>query len=452
MPPLDLGQGGGTGPTGASPNAPQEPFTPPGPLRPPPGSKLPMFPGGGNQRPTTMNPFGIPGAPQGLRRPGSPMGPGAVMMPNRMGGRITPGVAPPANYSGGNQQTWDQVYAAFTEAGFPPGEWGALVNLLNGESGWRPTVANPSSGAFGLFQFLGSTQKAYLPDKNPDPYIQGRAGMKYIKDRYGSPAAAWQFWQNQSPHWYDRGGMLPRGMSVNVNQTNEDEVVLRRDDARKAKRVIENAKQMDPRGRGGAGGQAGIPVPPTTKRPGPPLAPDVDIPRALPAPGISGPPAPEPAAQKVGQAPASNSYVHPGLAKGITSGAATLGSIAQAAASFGMMAGMAGGAGAAGGGAGGGGGGGPTAMISGLFQQGGKIATGVANVFSAALTGITKPGTTENPYGVTLKNNQPAPPLAQDNRRVHNGDNNFASMDEWRQQSQLRDAQDMQAQMTRIKV
>jgi hypothetical protein len=359
--------------------------------------------------------------------------------------------APPANYAGGNPQIWDAVYQAFLEAGFNPAEWGATVQLLNGESGWRPTVANPSSGAFGLFQFLGATQKAYLPDKNPDPYIQGKAGMKYIKDRYGSPAEAWEFWQNQSPHWYDRGGMLRRGVSVNVNQTGEDEVVLKRSDAQKAKKRIEEARQMQP-GRGPASGGAALPpgaIPPTTKRPGPPLTPDVDIPRALaPTPGISGPAMPAEPKQVAGAAPASNDYVLPALAKGISSGAATLGSLASTAISA-AAAGGSMGASAAAGGAGAGQAG---QLVSGLFQQGGKIATGFANVVSAALTGLTKTGTTENPYGVTLRNNRQPPPLAQDNRRVHNGDNNFASMDEWRRQSQIQDAQDMQASMTRMKV
>lgn len=402
-----------------------------------------LKPGGGN-----MNPFGIPSAGGGG---GSGAGINLALarqqaLQRQQGGRQRP-KAPAANYAGGNPQIWDAVYQAFLEAGFNPAEWGAAVNLLNGESGWKPTIANPSSGAFGLFQFLGATQKAYLPDKNPDPYIQGKAGMKYIKDRYGSPAEAWEFWQNQSPHWYDNSGILPRGASVVVNQKNEDEVIIGRRDAQKAKKRIEEARTMQPN-RGGPVVPPGA-IPPTTKTPGPPLTPDVDIPRALgPTPGISAPAADAAPRQTVGAAPSSHDYVLPAVAQGISSGAATLGSIAQMAASMGMMAGG-GGAAAAGGGAGGAGMG---AMVSGLFQQGGKIATGFANVVSAALTGITKSGTTENPYGVTLKNNRSAPPLAQDNRRVHNGDNNFASMDEWRRQTQIQDAQDMQAGMTRMKV
>lgn len=446
------GTGGPTPPSGMPPltsgrNGPAAP-PPPGP------GNIGLSGTNSSPLPRTPGPFApIPGGPQGIRRSGGRRRPGQtgrVVLPGQVGGRITPGIAPKANYAGGNQQTWDAVYASFLEAGFNPAEWPDAVNLINGESGWRPTVENPSSKAFGLFQFLGSTQKAYLPDKNPDPRVQGVAGMKYIKDRYGSPAAAWKFWQSQSPHWYDNAGMLPRGVSVVANQTADDEVILKRKDAGRAKQILDQVKQG-----GGIGSRAGggvqVPpsaMPPTTKKPGPPLAPDVDIPKSLPAPGISGPAAPAPGPQTAGAAPASLDYVHPGLAKGISSGAATLGSLAQTAASFGMM--MGGGAGAAAGGLGGGGGGGPS--ISGLFQQGGKIATGVANVVSAAITGITKTGTTDNPYGVTLKNNTPPPPLAPDNRRIHNGDNNFASMDEWRRQTQIQDAQDQQAAMTRMKV
>ena len=27
-------------------------------------------------------------------------------------------------------------------------------------------------------------------------------GLKYIKQRYGTPTNAWETWQSRSPHWY----------------------------------------------------------------------------------------------------------------------------------------------------------------------------------------------------------------------------------------------------------
>lgn len=118
--------------------------------------------------------------------------------------------APAANYRGGSAATHDAAYKAFRESGLPAEEWAPLVNLINNESGWDPTVANPSSGAFGLPQFLGATKDKYLPDNSTDPYVQVTAMLKYIKDRpdYGTPSKAWEKWQSRSPHWYANGGLV----------------------------------------------------------------------------------------------------------------------------------------------------------------------------------------------------------------------------------------------------
>lgn len=117
--------------------------------------------------------------------------------------------APSANYNGGTTAVHDAAYKAFTESGFPDSEWAAVVNLINNESSWNPTVTN-SIGAYGLPQFLGETKTHYLPDNSPDPYVQVKAMMQYIKDRpdYGTPSKAWELWQSRSPHWYARGGLV----------------------------------------------------------------------------------------------------------------------------------------------------------------------------------------------------------------------------------------------------
>lgn len=100
----------------------------------------------------------------------------------------------------------DKVKAAFKPYGWDTGDqWAAAEWIIGKESSWNPLARNPSSGAFGLFQFLGSTKDQYLPDENPDGYIQGKAGAKYIKDRYGDPLAAKSFWEKNN--WYDRGGL-----------------------------------------------------------------------------------------------------------------------------------------------------------------------------------------------------------------------------------------------------
>ena len=105
----------------------------------------------------------------------------------------------------GNQAV---VYSAMIKAGFPASEWGAMKNLMMGESGFRNDAQNPTSTAYGLFQFLDSTWATVGGTKTSDPGLQSQYGLQYIKQRYGSPSKAWAFWQAQSPHWYADGGKV----------------------------------------------------------------------------------------------------------------------------------------------------------------------------------------------------------------------------------------------------
>ncbi|MGC0364815.1 tape measure domain-containing protein [Rhodococcus sp. 27YEA15] len=100
----------------------------------------------------------------------------------------------------------DTVKAAFKPYGWDTGEqWAAVDWIIQKESGWNPLARNPKSGAFSLFQFLGSTKDQYLPDESEDPAVQGAAGAKYIRDRYGDPVRARTFWEKNG--YYDQGGM-----------------------------------------------------------------------------------------------------------------------------------------------------------------------------------------------------------------------------------------------------
>jgi hypothetical protein len=81
-----------------------------------------------------------------------------------------------------------------------PGQWQALVELVNRESSWNPAADNPTSTAYGLFQFLDSTWAGTGIRRTSDPMQQIIAGLRYIQSRYGSPAAALAF--HDSHNWY----------------------------------------------------------------------------------------------------------------------------------------------------------------------------------------------------------------------------------------------------------
>jgi len=103
------------------------------------------------------------------------------------------------------------------------GQWAATDALVSHESGWRPTAQNPSSSAYGLFQFLNSTWGTVGGHKTADPRLQAIYGGRYIRSRYHNPAGAWAFWLRH--HSYDQGGMLPPGLSLAYNGTGKGEPV-----------------------------------------------------------------------------------------------------------------------------------------------------------------------------------------------------------------------------------
>lgn len=108
------------------------------------------------------------------------------------------------------------AYQAMIDAGFPPSEWAALEQIISHESSFNPAARNPSSGAFGMYQFLGHENDKYgqMGGYSSDPAQQSVAGMQYIKDRYGSPSNAWGTWQAQG--WYAGGGGIPGSGSGDI--------------------------------------------------------------------------------------------------------------------------------------------------------------------------------------------------------------------------------------------
>ena len=126
------------------------------------------------------------------------------------GGGVTVG----QNFAGGSAGTAKQIALSKLQSKGWGQYWSDLDQLVSHESGWNPTAQNPSSTAYGLFQFLDSTWKGTGIAKTSDPALQIDAGLKYIESRYKTPKGAWDFWQRQSPHWYEMGGTHFNGRQV----------------------------------------------------------------------------------------------------------------------------------------------------------------------------------------------------------------------------------------------
>ena len=82
-------------------------------------------------------------------------------------------------------------------------QYNCLVNLWTGESDWRWSANNASSGAYGIPQSLpASKMSQFGADYRTNPMTQIKWGLWYIEMSYGNPCNAWSTWQARSPHWY----------------------------------------------------------------------------------------------------------------------------------------------------------------------------------------------------------------------------------------------------------
>ena len=85
--------------------------------------------------------------------------------------------------------------------GWSSGQFSCLDPLWEHESRWSVTAANPGSGAFGIPQALpGSRMASAGPDWQTSAATQITWGLRYIRDTYGSPCAAWS--HEQATGWY----------------------------------------------------------------------------------------------------------------------------------------------------------------------------------------------------------------------------------------------------------
>jgi hypothetical protein len=103
-------------------------------------------------------------------------------------GTTGPGIGTPAAANEAILKTVAAGYGWATGA-----EWNALVAIMMQESGFRNTAQNPTSTAYGMFQFLDNTWASVGGVKTSNAMLQCVYGCKYIKQRYGDPIKAEQF-------------------------------------------------------------------------------------------------------------------------------------------------------------------------------------------------------------------------------------------------------------------
>jgi hypothetical protein len=117
------------------------------------------------------------------------------------------GASSPSSSSGGGSQVANTgsnesiLKATAATFGWTGAEWTALYNVEMAEAGFSLTATNPSSGAYGMAQFInGPSEYAQYGGNSTTAAGQSIAMCNYIKGRYRTPSAAWA--HEQAYHWY----------------------------------------------------------------------------------------------------------------------------------------------------------------------------------------------------------------------------------------------------------
>ena len=140
--------------------------------------------------------------PSAAAKPAAKPAPKAAVAPQAA--KVAPAKpAAPAKPVAVNDPAGAQAYAAslLSSFGWGPGEMDSLRILWTKESDWTTTATNASSGAYGIVQSLPAEKMASEgADWQTNYKTQIRWGLKYIKERYGSPSAALSF--HYANNWY----------------------------------------------------------------------------------------------------------------------------------------------------------------------------------------------------------------------------------------------------------
>jgi Prophage tail length tape measure protein len=131
------------------------------------------------------------------------------------------GAGVPAPVTGAGSEPVEIGRAMAAKYGWTGGQFDALFRLWSGESGWNPNAVNPSSGAAGIPQALGHGHVFNLGDAP----AQIAWGLNYIRERYGSPLAAYNAWLSRDPHWYASGGIFTSPSIIGVGEAGPEAVI-----------------------------------------------------------------------------------------------------------------------------------------------------------------------------------------------------------------------------------
>src|SRR5699024_1565271 len=157
----------------------------------------------------------------------------AIELGNTISGALPGGMgnATARKMRGAAQEQVKQVAAGY---GWDAGaQWAAIDSIVKKESSWVMKAKSPSSSAQGVFQQMTSIHGPV----ESTAAGQAKWGLNYIKGRYGSPVAAWDFHKKHNYYadggfvdpqllFRDRGGNLPPGLSMVLNKTGQDEAIL----------------------------------------------------------------------------------------------------------------------------------------------------------------------------------------------------------------------------------
>ena len=100
---------------------------------------------------------------------------------------------------GGSNEALANCMAAAAPYDWTGGQTTCLDELWTEESGFSAYAANQTSDARGIPQDINGWSAGY---QRGDASQQIAWGLIYVKDRYGTPCAAWAFETSHVPNWY----------------------------------------------------------------------------------------------------------------------------------------------------------------------------------------------------------------------------------------------------------